>query len=162
MMHDDLNKVIVDVIGLTTTEQCRVVDQDTGEQLIYKDKTMRYSSTNSVPCTKQDVIFDPASNKGQMGALFDHFTHKIADEEDIYVKMSYEKVDPETDKSALIYEVNGEKVTTNYYNNDSLKYVEAIERLNGAENLEYLKQYDKKVERKSQPKTRRRKKPLFA
>ena len=142
-----------------TNEQQKIVDSDTRQQLLYKDKNMRYSSSNSVPITKQDVIFDPSSNKGQMKALFDHFTNKIEDEDGTYVKMSYEVQNGE--KSALTYEVDGVKVTTNSYYNDSLKYIEAIERLNGCEDVGYLQQYDKENEKPKPTKSKRKKKPLF-
>lgn len=159
MMHDDLNRVVLQAVGLTTNEQQKIVDSDTRQQLLYKDKNMRYSSSNSVPITKQDVIFDPSSNKGQMKALFDHFTNKIEDEDGTYVKMSYEVQNGE--KSALTYEVDGVKVTTNSYYNDSLKYIEAIERLNGCEDIGYLQQYDKENEKPKPTKSKRKKKPLF-
>ena len=157
MMHDDLNVVVLQSVGLTVNEQQKIVDQDTRELLQYKGKNMRFSSTNSVPITKQDIVFDPSDNKGQMMALFEHFTHKIEDEDGTYIKMSCEIQDG--DKTALTYEVDGQRVTTNPYYKESLKYVEAIERLNGCEDVSYLQQYDKKKE--VPKKTRKRNKPIF-
>ena len=56
-------------------------------------------------------------------------------------------------------EVNGQKITTGSYYKDSLKYIEAIERLNEAEDVSYLQQYDKPKEKPK--KTTRKKKNIF-
>ena len=161
MMHDDLNRIIVQGIGLTVNSQQKIVDQDTGEQLRYKDKNLRYSSNNSVMLTKQDAIFDPAENRGQMVALFNHYSKKLEEEDNVYIKMSYE-VQQEDNKSSLVVEMDGQKIETGSYYNDSLKYVEAIERMNGTEDVSFLQQYDKKKDfNKQTSKSRKKKKSIF-
>lgn len=141
MMKNPLNKVIMEEIGLTVDSSNRVMDQDTRAILSYKDKNMKYSSQNSVTLTNQDIIFDPASNKTVMGSLFNHFLGKIEEEDGTYVSLHYEKRNEENNSSALVAVVNGEEVCTDYYNNDSLKYVEMIKHLNEAEDTD-LHSYD--------------------
>ena len=130
MMKDPINKVIMEEIGLTVDSSNRVMDQDTRALLSYKDKNMKYSSQNSVTLTNKDIVFDPASNKAIMGSLFDHFLTKIEDEEGTYVSLHYEKKNEKDNSTALVAIVDGEEITTDYYNNDSLKYVEMMRHLN--------------------------------
>ena len=83
-----------------------------------------------VTLTNKDIVFDPASNKAIMGSLFDHFLTKIEDEEGTYVSLHYEKKNEKDNSTALVAIVDGEEITTDYYNNDSLKYVEMMRHLN--------------------------------
>ena len=123
MMHDPINKVIMEEIGLTVDSSNRIMDQDTRALLSYREKNLKFSSQNSVTLTNNDIIFDPASNKAIMGSLFDHFLTKIEDEEGTYVSIHYEKKNEDDNSTALVAIVDGEEITTDYYNNDSLKYV---------------------------------------
>ena len=65
-----------------------------------------------------------------MGSLFDHFLTNIEDEEGTYVSLHYEKKNEKDNSTALVAIVDGEEITTDYYNNDSLKYVEMMRHLN--------------------------------
>lgn len=132
MMKDPINKMIMEEIGLTVDSSNRVLDQDTRALLSYKDKNMKYSSQNSVTLTNKDIIFDPAANKAVMGSLFDHFLHKVEEEDGSYVSLHYEKKNEEDNSTALVAIVDGESYETDYYNNDSLKYVEMMRHLNGS------------------------------
>ena len=142
MMDNPLNKIIMNEIGLTVDSQSRVMDQDTREHLQFRSKNMKYSSQNQVTLGNKDMVFDPASNKNVMSSLFDYYANKIQNEEDgKYVSMYNEKVDG--DKSSLEVRVDGETIISGQYHNDSLKYVDAIMRLNGNKNVD-LSDYDKK------------------
>ena len=132
MMKDPINKMIMEEVGLTVDSSNRVLDQDTRALLSYKDKNMKYSSQNSVTLTNKDIIFDPAANKAVMGSLFDHFLHKVEEEDGSYVSLHYEKKNEEDNSTALVAIVDGESYETDYYNNDSLKYVEMMRHLNGS------------------------------
>ena len=135
MMHDPINKVIMEEIGLTVDSSNRIMDQDTRALLSYREKNLKFSSQNSVTLTNNDIIFDPASNKAIMGSLFDHFLTKIEDEEGTYASIHYEKKNEDDNSTALVAIVDGEEITTDYYNNDSLKYVEMMRCLNGSDDL---------------------------
>ena len=141
MMKDPLNKEILEEIGLTVDQQKRVMDQDTRSHLTFNDKNIRYSSTGIVTVTPQDVIFDPASNKNMMMHLFNHFVAKIEDEDGVYVSNYYD-IPAENGKGSSIEAiVDGKKVRTNNYVNESLKYVDLIKTLNGRDASE-LAQFD--------------------
>lgn len=142
MMKDPLNKVIMEDIGLTVDSNNRVMDQDTREYLSYRDKNMKFSSQNSVTLTNQDIIFDPITDKAVMGSLFNHYLGKIEEEDGVYVALHYEQRSEDGKSTALVAKVDNQEITTDYYKNDSLKYVEMIKRLNGDSDYN-MKDYDK-------------------
>lgn len=159
MMHDPLNKMIMEEIGLTVDKQNRVYDQDTRQPILFKDKSMKYSSQHSVALSNNDMVFDPANNKGLMGSLFDYYTQKLEDEEGVYVAGHFEESD-ENGRVAVNMTVDDKQIKTNYYTNNSLSYLEAIKALNGSNDLD-LTGYDS--ERKQQkPVTRRKKKGVLS
>ena len=112
MMHDEFNRIVLQIVGLATDNRCIVYDQDTNQQLKYKEKNLRYSSNNSVPVTKQDTIFDPSSNRGQMSSLFNFYADKVHEEDGTYVSTTSEIVDG--DKSSLSLVVTGKSLKINH------------------------------------------------
>lgn len=139
MMQDPVNKLIMQEIGLSVDNNQKVIDQDTREMLKFREKSMKYSSTSSVHVTKNDMVFDPMETRNLMGSLFDHFTKKIEDEEGVYVSIYYDINSEEG--TALEVVADGEKITSDHYQNDTLKYLDIIMQLNGADSSN-LKQYD--------------------
>jgi hypothetical protein len=153
MMHDQINKIIMQEIGLGVDAHQRVIDQDTRETLKFNEKNMKYSSQNSVILTKNDIPFDPIETRNLMSSLFNHFTQKIEQEDGTYVSTYY---DINGDKgTALEAVVNGEKITSDYYGNDSLRYLDIIMRLNGSNSIN-LKQYDTEEKKPTTHKRRSR------
>jgi len=140
MMHNPLNKIIMYEIGLTVDNHQRVIDQDTREQLKFKDKNIKYSSQNSVVLTKNDIPFDPAETRNLMSSLFDHFARKVEEQDDIYISRYYDITDNEKG-TALEVIVDGKKITSDFYKNDSLRYLDVIMQINGSKKVD-LKQYD--------------------
>ena len=118
------------------TRQSRDVILSTNEFCFLQSKTngsiKSHVGPTTVTISQQEVlvVFDPASNKAIMGSLFDHFLTKIEDEEGTYVSLHYEKKNEKDNSTALVAIVDGEEITTDYYNNDSLKYVEMMRHLN--------------------------------
>lgn len=138
-MQDPINKIIMQEIGLGVDNTQKVIDQDTRETLRFRDKNMKYSSTSHVHVSKNDIIFDPTETRHLMGSLFDHFTKKIEDEEGVYVSVYYDINSEEG--TALEIVADGDKMTSDYYQNDVLKYLDIIMKLNGTDTSN-LKQYD--------------------
>lgn len=149
-MHDPLNKMVMEEIGLTIDKNKVVIDQDTRQPIIIKDKVMKYSSKNIVPVRRDEQVFDPAANKSQMAFAFDYFVSKLESEGEP-VDMYYDI----HDGSAMEVKKNGEVLQTEDYNNDQLRYIDMMRRLNGS-SPEDIKSMDDKT-KKSQVK--RKKKP---
>ena len=98
--------------------------------------------------------------RSQMSSLFNFYADKVHEEDGTYVSTTSEIVDG--DKSSLSLVVNGKQLKTKSYYKDSLKYVEAMELLNGCEDTSYLQKYDKIDEIPVKPKSKKNKpKPLF-
>ena len=145
MMQDPINKIIMQEIGLGVDNHQKVMDQDTRETLKFKDKNIKYSSQNNVIITKNDIPFDPYETRNLMSSLFDHFTEKMNEEEDVYVSMYYDI--PGDKGTALEAVVNGEKIKSDYYTNDSLRYLDLIMQINGSDKT-VLRQYDSEPQTK--------------
>lgn len=166
MMRDPLNRIIMEDIGLTVDPNNKIMDQDTRQELKYKDKSMRYSSQNSVVLTQADMAFDPASNKSLMNNLFDHYLTKIEDEDGTYVPIYYEERNPDGQGTGLIAKIHREGsateevLKTQYYNNDSLKYVEMIRQINESSNTN-LSEYDSEPKDMTKPQRKRKKKKVI-
>lgn len=145
MSNVELNRLIMQEIGLAVDNRQKVYDQDTGP-IQYKEKNLKFAGENSVIISNKDMPFNPAENPFVMASLFDHYGKKIEEEEGISISRFCE-VQDNTGKSALDITTNNGTFRTNFYNNDSLKYVDAIQYLNGSDpNLnEY--DYDKKPEK---------------
>ena len=158
MMHDPLNKMIMEEIGLSVDKQNKVYDQDTRQPLLFKDKNMKFSSQHNVALSGNDMVFDPANNKGLMSSLFDYYTQKLEDEEGIYVSGHFEE-SGDDGKMSVTLMIDNNQIKTNSYSNNSLSYLEAIKILNGSENTD-LSQYDSVKQIKAP--TRRKKKGILS
>ena len=157
MMKDPVNKLIMEEIGLTIDNKNRIIDQDTRESITYKDKNMKYSSQNSVTLGHSEMIFDPGSNKNLMTTLFGYYANKIEEEEEGYVSMYYEK--PNLDgKNILEAKTDKGLLQSKPYNNESLLYLDVIQQINGAENVD-LSEYDADKPLYEEKKNTRKRKP---
>ena len=149
-MHDPINKMVMEEIGLTIDNNKVVIDQDTRQPIMIKEKLMKYSSKVAVPVRKEEQIFDPASNKGQMAMLFDYFINKLEAEgesTDMYYDIH--------NGSAMEVRKDGGVLQTEDYNNEQLRYIDMMRQLNGS-SPEDLKGIDDKTKKKS---TRQKRKP---
>lgn len=124
-MKDPINKLIMQEIGLTTNIEKEVIDEETRLPIVIKDKVLKYSSSVCVPIKKNEMIFDPANNRGQMSILFDYFVNKL-ETEGTEVDMYYDI----NDGSAMEVKIQGQTIRTNEYNNDQLRYLDMMRRLN--------------------------------
>lgn len=138
-MHDPINKIIMREIGLGVDNSQKVIDQDTREILNFKEKNIKYSSQGDINITKNDILFDPTETKNLINSLFNHFTKKIESEEGTYVSLYYDIPSPKG--IALEAVVDGEKLTSAFYKNDTLRYLDIIMQINGADKSG-LKQLD--------------------
>lgn len=139
-MHNPVNKMLLDEIGLTVDANHRVIDQDTRQPVIIKDRYLKYSAYNSVPVHgRQEQVFDPCSNRGQMGFLFEYYVAKL-DSEGEPIDMYYETQNGE----AIEVKREGECLESGIYNNETLKFVDVIMQLNQSSSIEELHKYDSK------------------
>jgi hypothetical protein len=136
-MEIDLNRKILQEIGLDINDQQHVVDQDTFNLIQFNGKNIKYSINNpTVLIGKDDIKFDPINNVKLMSHLFTYHIDKIHEIDGIYYPVFY-PIEGENGKGAIEAKSdNGTVVRSNFYNNDSLKYADLIMRINGEKDID--------------------------
>lgn len=147
MMHNPLNRLIMEEIGLSVNDHKTVIDQDTREILKFRDKNIKYSSTDNISTTRNDILFDAIETRNLMRSLFDHFTKKIEMETGLCISV-YHDIKGENDTTslrAIVYNKNEDDsfntISSDYYKLDALRYLDVIIQLNDSDRS-ILKKYD--------------------
>lgn len=133
----EINRLIMQEIGLDISQDHRVIDQDRGIMLEFNGKTVVAPGAYGGPNT---IEFDPFNNKKMMNRFFGYFLEKHAEEEETSV-MTYYNIDGEDpEKSAIECKMSDmSKIRSGEYLRDSLKCTDIIMRLNGDPNPDLAK-----------------------
>ena len=162
-MHDDRMDTLVYSFmiasGLCAVDG-KIVDQETKIPVKVKGKDLKYSADGkSVTLHKDEIMFNPLQDPRQAKLLCGIFLEKEMEENDLYTQTQYDIV--KDDSSAVELRTNQGVYTSNYYRNNSLKYVDIVLQLNEepTDYQEKLKDFDALTPKKEAPKsTRGRKK----
>ena len=134
----DVNKIIMDEIGLEVTRHGMIRDQDTGSNI----------SINGHPLVAQNLggkgkaEFDPYNDRKMMVALFNHFLTKVEEDEDKSVVVYYDVNSEQANKGRVECKMSDNTViSSGEYQRDSLKYLDIIMQMNGEETPN-LKEFD--------------------
>lgn len=134
MLNDiSFEQLLLDEIGLQIYDG-KILDQDTMEYLSNHGHNMTYQDITNIYIHK-DVK--------SMNALFMYFCNKISKEQNIYVDVVYYKQVKNSRNSPLAVRANGKELISKIYENESLKYLDLICQLNGAEDVD-LSRFDSK------------------
>lgn len=149
-----INIKIMQEIGIDISADKRLVDQDTGDVLQFKDKFLVGPNVKE----KNSIEFDPINNVRQMTTMFDYFTRKLEDDDSNNISVFYPKEDPNNkEKTYLELKTEDNKIiTSGSYINESLTYVDVIMRLNGSEDVD-LSEYDAKSHKELEDKKKEKK-----
>lgn len=146
-----INKIVMEEVGLTTSDNNVVIDEESRAPVLYKGETMKYSAYRCVPVRQGEQAFDPATNQGQMAMIFEYFISKLAEDEFDPVETDiYYSVD---DGSSLEIKQDGRFIKTDKYNNEQLKYVDAMRQMNNSP-TDDIKKYDSKNKPRSSKKSK--------
>ena len=109
----------------------------------FKGKCIKYTSdpNKNLLLAKNDILFDPMNNSKLMSNLFAYYLTKLEENEGVVFESYYTKNGNEG-RTALEIKNQYEKITSKYYNNDSMKYIDIILKLNGESGID-LSEYDK-------------------
>ena len=118
-------------VGLEIDKDDYIVDQDTGDKLMFKGRNVKFNSVNEPTLTKTDILFDPLNNQSMMSDLFLYFTNKIDEQEGRYVNVVYSEPHDRADKGTISCKENNIRISSDSYYKDSLKYASLINKLNG-------------------------------
>ena len=139
----DISRKIFRAIGLDVDNANKIIDQDTCRPIEFKGKCIKYTSdpNKNLLLAKNDILFDPINNTKLMSNLFGYYLTKLEETENIAFDSYYVKAG-NGGRTALELKSESETITSKYYNNDSIKYMDMILRLNGESNID-LNEYDK-------------------
>ena len=130
-------------IGLDVDNSNKVIDQDTCRPIEFKGKSIKYTSdpNRNLLLAKNDILFDPINNSKLMSNLFSYYLTKLEENEGVTFNSYYIKNGNEG-RTALEVKNEDQKITSKFYNNDSMKYIDIILKLSGESDID-LSEYDK-------------------
>ena len=139
----EISRKIFRAIGLDVDNANKVIDQDTCRPIEFKGKCIKFTSDpdKNLLLAKNDILFDPINNTKLMSNLFGYYLTKLEEMENTVFNSYYVKSGNEG-RTALELKNESGTITSNYYNNDSIKYMDMILRLNGESDIN-LNEYDK-------------------
>lgn len=148
----NLNKEVLDMVGLTVSNSI-IVDQDTMRPITSRGKILKHSNGDTTPIHKGESQFNPVQDSRLTRELFDLFLQKEEEENDLYTQIYYGKT--KGDKTAVELRTNDGIKTSEYYETDSLKYIDMMMQISGIQpnledidNIKYPQQKKKKAGRK--------------
>lgn len=138
VMFDDVYEMYYHLfteIGLSVNANQYLYDQDTMTVLQYKEKYIKATVYPvEIYAGKTDVVFDPARNYNLMITLFGYFINKESnnpDGDNIGYISQYIDDNQTRDKQRLVVKTSRGDITSNFYTNLYLAYIECIFILSG-------------------------------
>ena len=127
----EINRIIMNEIGLEIGSDNKIYDQDTGEQITIGGISLRAPDTYG---GKDSMEFDPHNNRKQMRNLFEYFLEKNSElEEEPGVVNYYDKDNNGTTGKVECRRVDNTLITSKSYMRDSLKYTDIMIQMNGGD-----------------------------
>ena len=144
-------------MGLGIDKSQHIYDQTSGDILTWKDKYIK-CDTNNLPiyAGKNEIIFSLDENFQLFMNLYSHFLNNLTkdEESDIIVVAHYTDYIEDTNKTRLNIKYNskdgsivGNVISTSYYSDPWLTYVESIFLLNGNDGFDFSN-FDQEREKK--------------
>lgn len=121
--------LVMSEIGLDINSNFNIVDQDSGMVLKYQNKNIKYSNNNYIKINKNtEVFFNILNNLDLTTHMFSYYLEKLNMCDGIYFPIYFITRD-DHGRNALVVKNNDIKITTNYYNNLILPYIDMILRI---------------------------------
>lgn len=143
-----LNDFVIREAGLELDDNNHVIDQDTGMPIIIKDKVVKYNNTNISRLTSNEIEFDPLNNPLLASEICANYINKLQEEGELNT-ITYGISNKERNTSGqAVCVTEEEKIFTDKYILDSLKYIDLIATINktdtNSKETIVLKSYDAK------------------
>lgn len=129
--YELLKKHILFAIGAEVDARGYIVDQDTMTPVNCKGKTIKY---NNIIHYGVDIKFDPLLNRRLMITLFELFLEKDSELSDVYYRTYYDQSN-DNGQTCLLVHTDNEIISSDYFFNDNLKYIDMIFKISGSSNL---------------------------
>ena len=122
-----------------------LMDQDYMKPVYIYDKILLYRPDLSCTDRRKEIIFNP-SDKRQLKMIFNFYLKKIKMFDDRETTMFFDFLDENKNTHTCIAFGDGERICSDSYYNESLRYIDLIFKIAGQFNMyEYLKKYDDEV-----------------
>lgn len=143
-----LNDFIIKEAGLELDYKNHVVDQDTGIPIVIKGKSVKYNNGNISRLNSDEIEFDPLNNPLLAHEICCNYINKLQNEGELDISaFGISNTERNTEGKAVCIG-KGEKISSNTYVLDSLKYIDLIATLNNTDtdskDTIKLKSYDQK------------------
>lgn len=142
-----LNDFIIREAGLELDENNHIIDQDTGMPIIIKDKMVKYNNTNISRLTSNEIEFDPLNNPLLASEICANYINKLQEEGELNI-LTYGISNKERNTPGRAICIADDKIYSNEYILDSLKYIDLIATINDTDTNSkesiVLKSYDLK------------------
>ena len=127
-------QILMHEIGLDVDKENNIVDQDNGQPIHFNGKELKYNlGEKKIHMGRNDIGFNPIDDTKIMSHLFSFYLNKKQEEDGTYFPVFF-AVNNSEGKTAL--QLKGEtSIKSEYFKNESLKYMDAILRINGTEDL---------------------------
>lgn len=124
---------VIREIGLEVDSKHRIIDSDSGDLILYKGKILKFNSIGYALVDKTEMEFNPLMNIDLMQKMFGYYAEKLEEEEERHI--SYIVIESEPYKRSAgvakcIIDDNIKIVSKRYENNDSVKYLDLITKIN--------------------------------
>ena len=144
MDYSSLNYDLLLQIGLQTTRDNLIIDQDTYNLLQMNGKSIKYNVPDNMIDRHNEVQFCPAKSLIQAKYLLGYYLDKLAEERGIVCTLQY--ILPSKDSTyTVVLKFNNDQdlVSNTFLYNEALCYIDLIFKL---DNIHYnLTQYDLQV-----------------
>lgn len=149
MQFDDMYEMYFQLfteIGLGINPQQYLFDQDTGIVIRFKDKYIKATINPGevIYSGKTDIVFEPAKNYQLMVSLFGYYMDKEINsgESNIHYIAQFIEDDKTREKQRVVVRTATGDITSEFYRNIYLGYIEIIFNLSGhnidLSNFDYL------------------------
>ena len=131
-MINNLLYQLMTEIGLEIDSEMRIVDQDDGNVIMFKGKSLKVSLDNYRQpfIGRNDILFDPITNFKVMNNLFSYFIHKTSVTEGRYFNIFY-PVNLPNGRTYIEIKENNQVIRSGAYMNPCIAYIDLIFRING-------------------------------
>ena len=117
-------------LGLEIDQNNYIVDQDTGNLLMFKDKKIKYNTDMVFRLNKDEISYDPLNNSRLMNHLFSYYASKLADEDSVYIGSYFNIPIKESDKSIMKVKTDTNIIKSEPYFNESVRIMDVICKIN--------------------------------
>lgn len=147
-----LNDFIIKEAGLELDSRNHLIDQDTGNEITIRGKSVKYNNGQIIRLNSNEIEFDPLNNPLLAYEICCNYINKLQSEGELDVSAFGISNSERNTEGRAVCITKEDKIISNTYNLDSLKYIDIIATINNTDTNSKdtikLKTYDQKKTRR--------------